>query len=360
VKRYPFFALTLLLAVPLFAQGPATTIVPTPTSGAQTLSQLLGPGIQSPNITCVSTSLVCTYTSGVLYAGNGAVLINPGSLTLTANATTCARPGLTSCDLIYYTSGSALATTQSLTTAEANGNSIIALATTNASGVLTLQGTYQDTAGIPINVTLADGFYQIPCTGVASANSAAWATGVPNVAAATGPMLIGTAGQLTSVFQVAVTVTGTNTVEFDCPLLNGAPSRTTAGKGIAITSAAFFYGVQQASLGSQVSVAASGTYNATIVFNDIVMPTAGGAASTVTPVRLDSGTLGINPASGSAQVATTTVGAFYNLTFTPAAAIALNTSLVNPKLSVTLQCAATTATTVNVPYAMIFYNWTPL
>ena len=356
-KIIPILAL-LLLASPLYAQGPASTIVPTPTSGAQTLSQLLGPSIQSPNITCVSTSLVCTYTSGVLYAGNGAVLINPGSLTLTANATTCARPAMTSCDLIYYTSGSALATTQSLTTAEANGNSIIALATTNASGILTLQGTFQDTSGLPQNVSFTDGYYWVPCVGVASANSAPWATGVPNVAAATGPMLIGTAGQLTDVFQVAITVTGTNTIEYDCPLLP-ANARTTAGKGVSITSVAFFYGVQQASLGAQASVAASGTYNGTIVFNDIAMPAAGGAASTVTPVRLDSGTLGINPASGSAQVAATTVGAFYNLTFTPAAAIPLTTSLVNPKLSVTLQGAATTATTTNTPGAMVFYTSTP-
>lgn len=349
--------LSLLVAGGLHAQTLGTQVqLP---SGAQSLTQILGPNFQSPWLTCVTNSLVCSLGTGTIYTPNGPVSIVPGSVTVTGSATTCARPGFTSCDFIYSNSSGTIATSQTLSTAAAAGDTILAYLTTSSSGVLTLVTPYMDTSGPPLTST-TDGYYWITCVGAGSANaSAAAALTINPAAAGTGLVVQGTSLQVTQAYQVATTNTGTNTHQYDCPLLGGGAARITAGKGVAITSVAVFYGVQQASLGTQASTAASGTYNGTIVFNDIVLPTAGSAASTVTPVRLDSGTLGISPAAASAQVSTTSAGAFYNVTFTPASAIPLTTTLVDPKLSFTLQCTATTATTSNVLGAMVFFTSIP-
>lgn len=124
-------------------------------SGAQSLTQLLGPNFQSPWITYSTSSLVVSWNTGIIYTPNGQINIVPGSLTLTASASSCGRAaggGFTSCDFIYSNSSGTMATTQALATASAPGNSILAYVTTSSSGVITLVTPYMDTSafGVPV------------------------------------------------------------------------------------------------------------------------------------------------------------------------------------------------------------------
>ncbi len=70
-------------------------------------------------------------------------------------------------------------------------------------------------------------------------------------------------------------------------------------------------------------------------------------ASTVTPVRADSGTLVITPLVAAFNTTTTTAGAFYTAKFTPATPIAWKTDLRQLLLRVTLQGAALTPYVIN-------------
>lgn len=191
---------------------------------------------------------------------------------------------------------------------------------------------------------LQDGEYFIPwsdCVSSVSGNSS------------------GTNGQTTAggnpVDQASTSASGTNTQTYICALK--APSRTTANKGVYITGVNFYYGVQTNALGTQASVAASGTFNGTTVFTKIVMPAAGASEtpSTVSPVRADSGSLVYTPAAASANTATTSAGAFYTQTFTPATPFALSDN-TQYFVNVTFQAAATTATITNTPGLLIHYN----
>jgi hypothetical protein len=164
----------------------------------------------------------------------------------------------------------------------------------------------------------------------------------------------------TPVVQAQTSVTGTNThtyvckVQIETALLN---------RGISITDFVFYYGVQSGALGTQAAVLASGTFNGSTVFSTITYPTAGASetASTVTPVRADSGTLVIAPVAASFNTATTTAGAFYTAKFTPAAAIGpLSTDQQDVILTVTLQNTATTATITNSPGGILHYAVFPL
>ena len=113
--------------------------------------QSLGPFFQSPFFTFSGTSLVANYTAGSVYAGQGPISIVAGSVTLAANQTSCARPAFSACNFIYYAgSGNALSVTQTLSTAQAVGNTILALAQTGASGVTSFQAWYQDTSALSL------------------------------------------------------------------------------------------------------------------------------------------------------------------------------------------------------------------
>lgn len=171
-----------------------------------------------------------------------------------------------------------------------------------------------------------------------------------------------TGASLTPVVQAQTSVTGTNTHTFVCNLNSIAGGlAATPPRNIALLDAVFEYGVQGGALGTQASTAASGTYNSTVVFSSIVYPAAGASetASTVTPVRADSGTMVITPAAASANTATTTAGAFYSQKFTPASPIIMNTDLKQYLFSVTLAPAATTATTTNSPGVAVHYAYIP-
>lgn len=166
----------------------------------------------------------------------------------------------------------------------------------------------------------------------------------------------GTSG--TPVVQAQTSNVGTNTHTFIC---NITPPYfiVTSGSGLQIVSATFFYGVQTTGLGTQVATLASGTMNSSTVFSYIAYPTpaVGETASTVTPVRADSGTLTITPVVASANVATTTAGAFYSMTFTPASGtLAWKTDLRQLLLTVSLLNTATSATVTNSPGVLVRFR----
>lgn len=161
----------------------------------------------------------------------------------------------------------------------------------------------------------------------------------------------------TPVIQASTSATGTNTHTYVC---NISPPNAviTTGAGIAIVDAVFMYGVQTSNLGTQAATLASGTMNSSTVFSSITYPTPAAAETptTVAPARADSGTLVIAPVVGSANVATTTAGAFYSTRFTPATPVVWETDLKQLLLTVTLQAAATSATVTNSPGVLVHFR----
>lgn len=154
----------------------------------------------------------------------------------------------------------------------------------------------------------------------------------------------------TPVCQAQTSASGTNTHTY---AYNIAPPSGISGTSTIwkITDVVFLYGVQTTALDTQVSVPASGTLNAALVFSYIQYPTAGASEtpSTVTPVRADSGTLGLTPVTASINVATTTAGSFFSQTFTPATPITWNSDLKQILFKAALLCQATSATVTNSP-----------
>jgi hypothetical protein len=161
--------------------------------------------------------------------------------------------------------------------------------------------------------------------------------------------------------QAQVSATGTNTLGFVCSLDILSGLQASNPKNVSLIDAVFYYGVQQAAIGTQAATLASGTMNGSTVFSQIALPTpaASETASTVAPVRSDSGSLTITPVVGSFNTATTTAGAFYSVRFTPASAFPLNVDLNRYYLTVNFQGAATTATTVNSPGLTVHYAYIP-
>lgn len=331
-----------LLEIPALAQGPGT-VVPAPTSGATVLSQLLGPSINSPNLTCTPGSLTCTYTAGYLYQGNGPVLISAGSVGLTASQSSCARPAQSSCNFIYQASGSSsLSVSTSFYTASANGNSILALATTSSAGVLTLQATYQDTWGVPGNISLTDGEYNVPlnaCSFVSNVALGSAPTGTTNpgfVRATAGAVLIQAVGSANAGY-----------IYLDCIL--DPPTRTSSSKGITITSVNLSYGNQGAALAAAPVPA--------FFYQNIGAINATAAAPTATSVG---GSVTTNPTT--LPTATTTANYCLNASITPATAITLSGATTPSLSSLVLDLpfqVSSTATTVQVCSITVFYTNTP-
>jgi hypothetical protein len=165
------------------------------------------------------------------------------------------------------------------------------------------------------------------------------------------------------VVQASTSSTGTNTHTYVCKVhVPQQLTNTQPGKGVYISNVVWYYGVQGAALGTQSATLASGTMNSSTVFGTVTYPGSGATEtpSTVAPVRADSGTLTITPAVASFNTATTTAGAFYTVTFTPASPILLQTDLQDLVLTFTLQCAATTATTTNSTGGIIHYTYYPI
>lgn len=160
-----------LIALPASAQTLGSQVqLP---SGAQTLTQMLGNGFQSPWFSFSPNSLVVSWNSGQIYVGNGTVPIAPGSVTLTASKTTCARANIVaatdSCNYIYSNSSGTIAVATAIATAISGGNSLLALAVTSSTGVTSLQPPYSDTSGL---ASLFSGMFQLTVNNTPSATSA--------------------------------------------------------------------------------------------------------------------------------------------------------------------------------------------
>jgi hypothetical protein len=165
MKKLLSIFLTLVLATTgVFSQtlGNTNGQGPFAPGAAYSPNQFLGPFFQNPNFSFVPTSLQVSWTTGTIYVGNGGINIAPGAVTLTASKTTCSRAniiaGTDSCNYIYSTSAGVVATTTAIATALSGGNSILALAVTSASGVISLQAPYQDTGGDGGGITVSGMF----------------------------------------------------------------------------------------------------------------------------------------------------------------------------------------------------------
>jgi hypothetical protein len=172
---------------------------------------------------------------------------------------------------------------------------------------------------------------------------------------------VGTA--VVPVMQAQTSATGTNTHTYICSLNAAAwaGSVNSVVRTVSVIDATFFYGVQTTAIGTQVATLASGTMNSSIVFSKVAYPAAAASetASTVTPVRADSGTLVITPVVASFNVATTTAGGFYSAKFAPAVPFAMNTDLAQYFLRVDLLNTATSATITNTPGVLVHFAYIP-
>lgn len=163
------------------------------------------------------------------------------------------------------------------------------------------------------------------------------------------------------VIQAQTSNTGTNTHTYTC---NVTLPSALQGRGAVVEDVVFKYGVQTTGLGTQVATLASGTLNSQLVFSYVDYPAPGASetASTVTPVRADSGSLVLTPAVASFNVATTTAGAFYTEKAAPASAIQLPGAFTDRRqllASFALLNTATSATVTNSPGMTVHYAYIP-
>lgn len=199
-------------------------------------------------------------------------------------------------------------------------------------GLVPFLPLHGQTAGQPFN-------YWVPpaaCQSLVSGNS-------------TGTQGLTTAGASnTPVVQASTSAVGTNTHTYICNI-NPPGALTATGTRVSISDALVAYSATS-TLGTQVSVGASGTFNGTTVFTLINYPPAGPTetVTTVTPVRADSGTLTLVPVVASFNTSTQTAGSFFTIDFQPASPIQWNTDLQQLLLNFTLQAAAGVATTTNL------------
>jgi hypothetical protein len=168
-----------------------------------------------------------------------------------------------------------------------------------------------------------------------------------------GQTTAGTSG--TPVVQADTSNSSTNTHTYICLINPPVSLVNTAGNNIRLTDVDVFYGVQTSALGTQAFTGSAGTFNSTTVFTLISFPPPGATetASTVAPVRADTGTLAITPVATSFNVSTSTAGAFWSQQFRPATPIAWTTDLQALYFNFTLQAAATSATITNVAGVLV-------
>lgn len=106
----------------------------------------------APALTGVGTATL-TYSAGNLYQGGLVKAITAGTFTsLGASATTCAAPAFSSCEIVYWASGTGLTHSTAYVTAYGNGANVIVgyLTTDGSSLILTITPA---TLNIPLSVT---------------------------------------------------------------------------------------------------------------------------------------------------------------------------------------------------------------
>jgi hypothetical protein len=322
-----------------------------------------------PNVLTPASGLVVTYTAGTVVSGGLQQAITGSTVTVSNTQTDCSAPGYASCNFVFWAvgGGTALSTSTTAATAFAPGNVVVAFVTATGGNVSAVTpaswspwtasvgnqpGGTSNTAGAywvsPGNCwySVATGTLTTPTFGAAPG---ATALGLNVVGASNVPVM-----------QVSTTnaaVISTNTIS--C-VINPPSTVGITGRGVNLTDAVVVYGIQQAGgvNATQVSVAASGTFNGTIVFDKVAFPTPGAAEtpSTVTPVRADAGTLAFAPTAAAFNSLVTTAGAFFTQKFTPATSFALNTDLTIYHINFAVLCNTTQATTINVAGVLVHYT----
>lgn len=323
-----------------------------------------------PNVTAASgTSLRLPYTAGRVAQGGAqtAITADATGLLATGSMASCAAPAYTGCNFVYWNTGASLSITTAAATAFAPGNVVIAFVTTSSNDILVITPASWSpwTTGAtntPGGASNTAGTYWIP-PGNCWYDVATGTLTTPTFGAAPGVTALGlnvVGASNTPVMQVATTnaaVVSVNTIK--C-LINPPSTIGITGRGINLTSADVYYGIQQAGgvNATQASVAASGTFNGQIVFTKIAFPAAGASEtpSTVTPVRADTGSLAYSPAAAAFNSLVTTAGAFFTQTFTPAASFALNVARTQYYVNFTVLCNTTQATTINVAGVQVSYT----
>jgi len=266
----------------LFGQGSAGPVL-----GGTNYSTLAS-AFSDPSVSWNATGLSLNYSNGIVYQNGSGTAITANTLTLATNLSTCTQAGIQagSCNIIYWSGGSSLATTASYATAALAGNRILYYCTTNGSGnIIGCFATELDVNGA-VPVTYADGaFFVQPSSCYMTAATTAFTSG---------PALMRTSAN-NQVLQ-GITNTTAGTVSLTCDVTFSG--RTTSGLGFQATDIELFYGVQ----GSAFSSIAAATV-ASVTF-----PTPGAAAgSTVTSVG---GAYTVTPAT--LQTATTSSGNCYD------------------------------------------------
>jgi hypothetical protein len=193
--------------------------------------------------------------------------------------------------------------------------------------------TSGSTTGIWERVSTDGYFFIDPVRCSSAVATTAYASGYPiNTSAATGE----------SVYQVTTNSTA-GTIEVTCPLT--VPERLATGKGVTLNSASLLYGVQTTALSS---IAA-----ATVKSVTFPVSTAAGAAAAGT-VAAAGGTITKTPTT--LQLATTTSGLCYNEKLTFGTPIQATTDVTSYALDQVFTTAGTTATTLQVCGAIVYYS----
>lgn len=267
-----------------------------------------------PNVSAASgTSLRAVYTAGTVSNGGSrqAITADPVGLLTTASQGDCAAPTFTACNIIYWTSSTALATTTSVATAFKPGNIVIAYVTTDGTDILAVTPASWS-PGIASN-TQTDRFsYASPSNCIFTPTTTAAASGWPK-------WILAASGE--PVYEFKTDTTG-GTVKIDC-ILALPPSRSTSGTGNTVTGVDVLYSI--------VGVTATSVSDPS--FSTVTGPgTAGGAAAGT--VASAGGSLTLLPTTGTWQAAAVTSGLLYRGSATFGTPVAVNT--VNQLLTITI------------------------
>jgi hypothetical protein len=318
----------------------AFCLLPTVLLGQGTAGPVLGgtnygnlsSAFSDPSVSWAATGLTLNYTAGTVWQNGSGQAISANTLTLTTNDGTCTQAGVQagSCNIVYWTSGTSLATTTAYATAAAPGNRILYYCATNASGNITACSPTELDINGSTPTTYGDAVYFVqPSNCFMSPTTTAFTAG---------PALVRVgANQLV---YSGTTNTTAGTIALTCDITFGG--RTTSGLGFQVTGVSLYYGVQTTAL-SSIAAATVAT---------VSLPTAGGAASgsassaggayTVTPTTL--------------QTATTSSGNCYNEQVAFATPF---TYTNNSKVSFdqVFSTAGTSATTFQVCGLKVYGNW---
>ena len=175
----------------------------------------------------------------------------------------------------------------------------------------------------------------------------AWnATGT--LGATTGLNLQAIGASFAPVNSISTTNAGASTDNLTCNI--HVPQRTSTGKGIQLLDCVIYYGVQTTAL---TSLGAP-------TLNTITMPTpgTGETPSTVTPVSL--GAVTVTPVVGSANLGTTTAGAFFSEKVALNTPVFLNTDVQMIQYNQTFVQSAAAAQIVNTPGGVCHAYQAPL